>query len=306
MTDRRDDDDEGLSSEDLLKEAKSQFGLDDGSSGVADSLLETSVSTDLPSDTPSIDEIAAELARGGTSSGGATSERDVTRSSSDLIGGTREPDAIMEDAAARDVRQEPSDSFRVVVPDPGIPTGLPSEPVEVDSDEVLAGLPAPPEVTAKAGGLIATLWRNRWIVVVAVVGISVLAGILDDSAPIADRAAGDCFNNPDREEVSEIDLIDCSDSHELEVFATVPLTGNEFPGDFGVAEQAFEACIEEFEGYVGEPYATSALYAFPFSPTEGSWNDGDREALCVVYEPVPGTNGEEIMSRTGSVRGSGL
>ena len=230
-------------------------------------------------------------------------ERDLT--SSDMIADNEGPEA----PAAREARPPGSagtDSIRVAIPDPGIPTGLPSETVEVDSDEMLAGLPVPPEVGAKTGGLLSTLWRNRWIVVVAIIGVSILANVLDSSEPISQAAPGDCFDNPSRDEVSEIDPIDCAESHDLEVFASIVLGGDQYPGVFAIAEPAFNSCVDRFEGYVGEPYATSALYAFPFTPTEASWQDGDREALCVVYEPVPGTDGEEIMPRTGSVRGSGL
>jgi hypothetical protein len=340
MTDDRSGDggDDGVSSEDLLKAAKSQFGLDDGSSGVADSLLESSLgdtSGEAAEVMPSLDEIAAALAGSATpdtdfattpdtdfattpdtdfattpdtdfaadgdadmvAAGSPEPDRDVTRGSDDLIGDTRAP-------RAPDVPE--AEEVRFTVPDPGIPTGLPPEPLEVDADEVLAGLPVPPETAAAAGGLLSVLWRNRWIVVVAVIGISVLAGILDQSKPIQERSPGECFNNPRGDEVSEIDLIDCADPHDLEVFANVSLTGGAFPGDDALVEQAFGSCLDFFEPYVGEPYETSILYMFPFTPAEGTWNDGERNAVCVVFEPVAGTAGAEIKARTGSVRGSGL
>jgi hypothetical protein len=326
-------DDEGVSSEDLLRDAKSQLGLDDGSSGIADGLRSSLDGTtdDLAEQAPSLDEIAADLAALATPSTdfdptagsdfGSTpdtdfasmrdtdaepdtgpaeplpKERDVTRSSDDLVGDTAGP-------GAPDARE--AEGVRFTIPDPGIPTGLPPEPMEVDADEVIAGLPVPPETSARAGGLLSVLWRNRWIVVMAVIGVSVLAGILDQSTPIQERSPGECFNNPSGEEVSEVDLIDCSDPHELEVFASVTLVGGAYPGDAALFERAFDSCLGFFESYVGEPYETSILYMFPFTPAEGTWNDGERNALCVVFESVPGTEGAEILSRTGSVRGSGL
>ena len=328
MSDDRPDED-GVSSDDLLDAAKSKFGLDDGSSGVADSLLGSSIDAEPSTEIPSIEEIAAELAAqqeaadndltrssdemvadtdGPTapdgSIGGSLTGEDLDESSSDLISETFRPEEPA-DLAPVELEPSESDSIRFTIPDPGVPTGLPGDPVEVDVDQVLADVPAPPEVKARAGGFFATLWRNRWIVVVGVVGVSVLAGILDNSEPISESTQGDCFNNPSTEEVSEVDPIDCSDPHELEVFATVTLAGDEYPGDFAIAEVAFDECLQFFEGYIGEPYPTSVYYAFPFTPNESSWDSGDREALCVAYEPVAGTNGEEIASRTGSLRGIG-
>ncbi|MDH3729750.1 MAG: septum formation family protein [Acidimicrobiia bacterium] len=319
---------DGFSSEDLLRDAKEKFGLDDGSSGVADSLLESSMEEATDSDAatdrvPSIDEIAAEMAAlrtkdtdfvametqdsdFGQPDAGDLRPRPEARPAAPDQRVPRSSDAEWDDLTEDHYPQSPADSLRVTLPDPGIPTGLPSERVEVDSDQVIAGLPVPPEASAKAGGLLATLWRNRWIVVVAVIGISVLGGILDQSEPISNRSAGDCFNEPSGATVSEITLIDCSNEHELEVFANISLSGDAFPGEFAMVEQAFNSCISRFESYVGEPYDTSILYLFPFTPTEQSWADGEREALCVVYEPVPGSDGDQIMSRTGSVRGSGL
>ena len=56
-------------------------------------------------------------------------------------------------------------------------------------------------------------------------------------------------------------------------------------------------CLDEFEGYVGAPYATSAIYASMISPSEGSWADGDRTFTCVLFDP----DGAEL---TESLRGA--
>ncbi len=307
---------DGFSSEDLLRDAKEKFGLDDGSSGVAESLLESSMGESVDESAepmPSVDEIAAELAASRTEDTDFTpgGTEDLLQHSADdpAVPVDRPPTASRvtreEVAAARHDSLEP-DSIQFTVPDPGVPTGLPSEPVDVDSDQVIAGLPVPAQSSAKAGGLLSLLWRNRWIVAVAIIGISVLGGILDQSEPIANRSSGDCFDEPSAETVTEITPIDCAEDHELEVFATISLSGGAFPGDLEVVDEAFNSCLNRFEAYVGEPYDTSILYIFPFTPTEGAWDDGEREALCIVYEPVPGSDGIAVKSRTGSVRGSGL
>ena len=35
--------------------------------------------------------------------------------------------------------------------------------------------------------------------------------------------------------------------------------------------------------YVGLAYEESELEVFPITPTEGSWESGDREIICALY-----------------------
>jgi hypothetical protein len=42
-------------------------------------------------------------------------------------------------------------------------------------------------------------------------------------------------------------------------------------------------CIMPFESFVGTPYATSALYADVITPSVSSFDDGDREYICFLY-----------------------
>jgi hypothetical protein len=36
---------------------------------------------------------------------------------------------------------------------------------------------------------------------------------------------------------------------------------------------------------VGEPYATSEIYGSMITPSADGWADGDREYICILYEP---------------------
>jgi putative regulator of septum formation len=47
----------------------------------------------------------------------------------------------------------------------------------------------------------------------------------------------------------------------------------------------FEICEPSFAGYVGEPWQTSAIYGSMISASEESWGAGDREFVCVLYDP---------------------
>ena len=317
MSDRESTDgppsDDGLSSDDLLADAKREFGLADGSSGVADSLLESSFDGEDFSMTA--EEIAAELAPPEVEGPAETSVTDFAETGvTDFADTTPQfEDAPLPSADAYEPPRpfdppEPpvADTPRVEPPPVAVPeTPVPETPVP--ETPVPAPEPVQEPAQEERGGFLSTLWRNRWIVVVAIVGISIVAGLLDNSEPVGDLNAGDCFIDPGAAtEVSDVDVVDCDKEHDLEVFGSVALFGSEYPGDFEVADQAFTECLDAFEGYVGQAYETSILYVLPFTPTEDSWDAGDREALCVVYEPVPGTDGIEVAPRTGSVRGSGL
>jgi hypothetical protein len=68
------------------------------------------------------------------------------------------------------------------------------------------------------------------------------------------------------------------------VFAVFDYTASDtFPGSSAMNEAAQELCVAEFEAYVGLSYLESALEVFPITPTEGSWDSGDREVICALY-----------------------
>lgn len=98
---------------------------------------------------------------------------------------------------------------------------------------------------------------------------------------------GDCFDNPDvTGVVYNLDAIPCSQPHDNEVFASVPLTGLwvGYPGQSVVEGYAYDQCTSSlFDDFVGTPYFDSALDVFILTPTEESWDQGDREVVCALY-----------------------
>jgi hypothetical protein len=95
---------------------------------------------------------------------------------------------------------------------------------------------------------------------------------------------GTCFDDTDETEVSSVPEVDCSEPHDNEVFAVFDYTASDtFPGSSAMNDAAQELCIAEFEAYVGLSYQESALDVFPITPTEGSWDSGDREIICALY-----------------------
>lgn len=98
---------------------------------------------------------------------------------------------------------------------------------------------------------------------------------------------GDCFDDPDETGVVyNLDAVPCSQAHDNEVFASVPLTGvwSEYPGQSVVESYAYEQCSgSRFDEFVGTPYFDSSLDVFTLTPTQESWDQGDREIICALY-----------------------
>jgi hypothetical protein len=156
------------------------------------------------------------------------------------------------------------------------------------------------------------LWRRLlrfwWI---PVIGIVLLVGYLqtarrgDDGSlttsgtvSVDDLRVGDCFNSGDEEEISNVDGVPCTEAHEYEVFAVDTYEADSLPSDAAMESVFSSLCVPPFETYVGFPYATSALYGSMITPSQESWNDGDRTFVCVLYDP-------ENAQLTSSMRGAG-
>jgi hypothetical protein len=100
---------------------------------------------------------------------------------------------------------------------------------------------------------------------------------------------GDCFDVPSSAiseepvEVASVGAIPCTDAHDNQVAAKFNLTGSDWPGVETVQMDSALGCVDRFEGITGEAYETSALDIFPIYPTEQSWEAGDREVICSLY-----------------------
>lgn len=176
-----------------------------------------------------------------------------------------------------------------------------------------AGVPGPaPEPPA---------WQ-RWIrfwwipVVLIVLGVGwFTAARRDDggalteagTVSVTDLRPGDCFNtSAEGQEISDVDGVPCDEAHEYEVYVVQDRDGDTYP-----TEAEFDAifdsiCVSAFEPYVDAPYDTSAIYANFITPSEGSWDEGDREYVCYLFEPVDIDNpGGELVQLTESLEGAG-
>ena len=111
----------------------------------------------------------------------------------------------------------------------------------------------------------------------------------DDPADV--RPAGDGDEAPDPRTVSDVSTVPCSEPHDFEVYAAVPLTGDAFPGDDAVDAQADDLCGRVFGPFVDSDYQDSIYDYQDYQPTSGSWSTGDRTVDCIVGDPAGKTVG---------------
>ena len=212
---------------------------------------------------------------------------------------------------------EPADSFEPEPPvfdtppasDPSSwapPPATPAEPADWQSS-----MPGPAPAPVKGGGG-RGIFSKLWILVVLVVGGIALFSFFDSSKTVDEISVGDCLNTPEEDVFFEIDPIDCTEEHDLEVFALVDLSavssefslGAAYPGDDPVYETAFDECWDRFESYVGMEYEQSVLYIDAFTPTFEGWTEvDDRVVNCVVFEV--NADQTEIQKSTSSLRNAG-
>jgi hypothetical protein len=164
---------------------------------------------------------------------------------------------------------------------------------------------------------------RRALIVLAVCAVgAVLAGVAlfalsgnDDDAeaqrttttaagkPVAvDRIdVGTCFNDAGDEgafDYTELAVVRCAEPHDNEVYHLFDAQGGAtYPGDEQIAEVTRNGCLSAFEAYVGKPYTDSALAILPIPPSKTSWNGGDRQVVCALYD----AGRKEL---TGSAKGS--
>jgi hypothetical protein len=140
-------------------------------------------------------------------------------------------------------------------------------------------------------------WLRYWwipVLAVALVGGYLFSARRGDDGSLTsagnvgvdDLRAGDCFNSSDEDEISDVDGVPCTVAHEWEVYALASWEGDgTFPPDSRLEAIFFEICEPSFAAYVGEPWETSAIFGSMISPSEDSWGTGDREFICVLYDP---------------------
>lgn len=97
---------------------------------------------------------------------------------------------------------------------------------------------------------------------------------------------GDCLDDATATgEVQTVPTVPCDGPHDSEIYSAHLLGQSAYPGEETVIGKAEVLCLPAFEEFVGEPYLDSRFDFSYYYPTEESWANGDREVLCVIYDP---------------------
>jgi hypothetical protein len=103
--------------------------------------------------------------------------------------------------------------------------------------------------------------------------------------PVAALTVGDCTGPVDLTgaSISSLPAIPCDQAHYYEVHASLPLTGEAFPGTETLAEQAASACGPSFIDYVGVAPEYGRYTSAYIAPDEAAWAVPENRVItCLV------------------------
>lgn len=109
----------------------------------------------------------------------------------------------------------------------------------------------------------------------------------EEDASVFDIAVGDCLTDEvTGDSVEEVPVVPCDQPHISEVYFSYTIEEETFPGSDGMDRLMEEQCLPAFESFVGVAYDMSALEVTTLEPTSESWEQGDRELLCLIVDPA--------------------
>jgi len=135
------------------------------------------------------------------------------------------------------------------------------------------------------------------IVVVVVIVVGLLAFFTRGNVAAKDIQVGACFTDTNGDTVTTIKTVDCSQTHDSEVFLNQAVTSSTYPTDDEWTAFAQEYCVPAFATYVGIDFNSSSLDLRYMVPDSTSWGQGDKTLTCYATDPNGGL--------TSSVKGSG-
>jgi Septum formation len=109
---------------------------------------------------------------------------------------------------------------------------------------------------------------------------------------VNDVRVGQCYQN------NGSDAVPCGQPHDVEVFAILPLGGQQLPAEAELDQLAEHGCAAQFRTYVGLASDASRLDFDWWTPTKASWASGDRTLVCILENA-------DASRLVGSMRGTG-
>lgn len=149
--------------------------------------------------------------------------------------------------------------------------------------------------TARIGALIGAA--------LTLTGCSAVADLLPAAPPSATATTGqaatriapslavaDCLDDLDAASPAGFPIVPCAAPHGYEVYAILPVPGDDYPGDDAVTAAAESGCATRFDAFAGIAYRGSALDFAYLTPTDATWA-GDHAVTCVIYDPAGAVTG---------------
>jgi hypothetical protein len=99
---------------------------------------------------------------------------------------------------------------------------------------------------------------------------------------VFDLAPGQCFDAPADDGLFAVAVVPCEVAHDLEMYALFQLDEPSWPGADRVHELADAGCRERFTAITDAAPETSDYGYTMYTPSKGSWSEGDRQVQCVL------------------------
>lgn len=190
----------------------------------------------------------------------------------------------------------PSSGWPAEAPPPAAPDGwTTSEPVPAGEAD-WASSEAQAWTTSQTGSR-----RSMIVAGVAVAGFVVIAAVAsllmratDESTPVATPSSGtvigaetlevgDCVILPSEGTFDELRRLSCAEPHDGEIFFVGDHPEGDFPDQDGFETFVTASCEPAFAAYTGSSFYEQEVLDYGwFTPTEGSWQRGDREVSCYL------------------------
>ena len=128
---------------------------------------------------------------------------------------------------------------------------------------------------------------------------SASVGTDGEETSVFDLEVGDCFSASE-DELETVVVVSCDAAHVFEVYHVFDHEAggdDAYPGDDEILQYADTECQVPFEDFVGLDYQSSQWYITSVTPSQETWDQGDREIVCTL-------NLEDRTDVTGSAEGS--
>jgi len=115
-----------------------------------------------------------------------------------------------------------------------------------------------------------------------------VAGEEKNLVSVFELELGACVNDqntPEGADMDAVEVVECQQPHDAELFAKLALTEDSYPGTDYLISEGGSRCQGAFGDFIGVEFTESVLDFTYYYPTPSSWVDGDRSIYCLAVDP---------------------